>query len=99
MSTTEDVYKFKFIDKKFESVSGKENKDLLIKWLVIFFRLFFIFYILFNLRGMRGKLRTSMYTFDKQFHLGKKNSFILVNYQVALLKLYKCLIFIGFFQR
>ena len=28
---------------------------------------------------MRGKLRTFMYTFDKQFHLGKKDSFILVN--------------------
>ena len=31
-TTTDDTYKFKFIDKKFESISGKENKDYLIKW-------------------------------------------------------------------
>lgn len=60
-ATNDDNYKFKFIDKKFETISGKENRDFLIKW------------------GMRGKLRTFMYTFDKQFHLGKKNSFILVS--------------------
>jgi hypothetical protein len=53
-------YGFKLIDKKFESISGKENKEFLVKW------------------GMRGKLKSFTYTFDKQFHLAKKNSFILV---------------------
>ena len=28
---------------------------------------------------MRGKLKTFMFTFDKQFHLDKKEKFILVN--------------------
>lgn len=29
-----DSKNFKLIEKKFESISGKENKDFLIKWLV-----------------------------------------------------------------
>lgn len=37
-------------------------------------------FILFS-RGMRGKLRTFTYTFDKQFHLGKKEQFILELFQ------------------
>ena len=52
--------KFKFITKNFDSITGKTNKDNLIKW------------------GMRGKLKTFMFTFDDYFHLGQKDKFILV---------------------
>lgn len=52
--------KFKFISKNFDSITGKTNRDCLIKW------------------GMRGKLKTFMFTFDEYFHLGQKDKFILV---------------------
>jgi hypothetical protein len=35
MAVNEEKYFFKYIDKKYETISGKENKDYLIKWYVI----------------------------------------------------------------
>jgi hypothetical protein len=40
---------------------------------------------------MRGKLKTFTYTFDKQFHVGSKDSFILVIIWI-LIKLFACLL-------
>jgi hypothetical protein len=57
MSITDDAYKFKFIDKKFESISGKENKDLLIKWFVIYFLVTPTFLYLMLLKGYERKIK------------------------------------------
>lgn len=61
--TEETTSKFSLIPKKLDSIVGKENKELLLKW------------------GMRGKLKSYTFTFDKQFHLGSKNQFILEFFQ------------------
>ncbi|CAF0704526.1 unnamed protein product [Brachionus calyciflorus] len=55
--------KFRFIEKEFDTITGKTNKESLVKW------------------GMRGKLKTFMFTFDKQFHMGSRDSFILDFFQ------------------
>jgi hypothetical protein len=34
LASSENMKKFSFIDKKFESISGKENKESLIKWYI-----------------------------------------------------------------
>ncbi|RNA22611.1 hypothetical protein BpHYR1_002553, partial [Brachionus plicatilis] len=55
--------KFRFIEKNFDTITGKDNKESLVKW------------------GMKGKLKTFMFTYDKQFHMGSKDSFILDFFQ------------------
>jgi hypothetical protein len=79
------IKKYQFIDKKFETIDGKENKDNLIKWLDLFYSVLFSHDLVNTIcilkRGMRGKLKTFMFTFDKQFHVGSKDSFILEFFQ------------------
>lgn len=54
---------FQPIPKTYESISGKTNREFLIKW------------------GMHSKLRAFTFTFDKHFHMGTKNEFILEFFQ------------------
>ncbi len=73
---------FTFIEKKFPSIYGKENKEFLIKWSVRHLFSIPIFKCTFlknmSLRGMKGKFKTFMFTFDKPFHVGIKEQFLMV---------------------
>ena len=44
-------------------------------------KLIYLRFFIINNRGMRGKLKSFMFTFDRQFHMGSKDAFILEFFQ------------------
>ena len=73
------TYRFQALEKRFESIEGKQNRDFLIKWYVsTALPMSDILEYLLR-RGMRGKMKAFMYIFDQPFQEYNVRKFILVN--------------------